>query len=187
MAYLVSHMKGQQHLSTWSQHAPKLAQHGGYLGWRNVDDRVESCNAAPARVGHLQSRHVPNTKLDPAIELPRQLNHARRKIHTQHLRALLVEITSNMPWPAAQIADGARVSHCCGKPRQPLTVQWLVFQLVVDTRDVLICQGIVAGADLKIFVHRCSPECGSTISQFLLFWYELLRPACSCSSQSERG
>src|SRR5260370_9494599 len=138
MAYLVSHMKGQQHLSTWSQHAPELAQHGGYLGSRNVDDRAESGNAAPAPVGHRKRRHVPNTKLDPAIELPRQLNHARRQIHTQHLRALLVEITSNMPWPAAQIADGARISHCCSKPRQPLTVQWLVVQLGVDTLDLLI-------------------------------------------------
>src|SRR5947199_2270968 len=113
MAHLISHMKGQQHLSARSQHAPELTQHGGYLGWRNVDDRVESCNAAPARVGHRKRRHVPNMKLDTAVELPRQLNHARRKIHTQHLRALLVEITSNMPWPAAQIADEARVSQHC--------------------------------------------------------------------------
>src|SRR5260370_5404211 len=80
MAYLVSHMKGQQHLSTRSQHAPELAQHGGYLGSRYVDYRVESGNAAPAPAGHRKRRHVANPKLDTATQWPRQLNHARRQI-----------------------------------------------------------------------------------------------------------
>jgi hypothetical protein len=46
------------------------------------------------------------------------------------------------------------------------SIQWLVFQLVVDMRDVLVCQGIIAGANLKRVVHRYSPECGSTLSQY---------------------
>src|SRR5260370_6904937 len=80
MAYLVSHMKGQQHLSTWSQHAPELAQHCGYLGSRNGNDRVESGNADPAPVAHRYPRHVPHTQLDPPIDFPPHLNHPRPPI-----------------------------------------------------------------------------------------------------------
>src|SRR5581483_85487 len=81
------------------------------------------------------------------------------------MRALLVQIASHMPWSAAHIADGARGSHCGGQTREPFTVQWLVFQFVVDASDIVIRQGIVARADpLKILVHPESPRRGDRLS-----------------------
>ncbi len=109
-----------------------------------MDDRVEGRDAAPRCVAHIQGQHCSLPECDAGGQLLRQRNHLRREVDAQHLRAALVQIAGDMPWPAAHIADRPARLRIGGEPVEQLAVERLMLQLVEDPRDILLGNEVVA-------------------------------------------
>ena len=129
---------------------------------RNVNDRIKGRDAHPTLVGDIERQHVPLLKVDPRREPSRVFDHGRRQVDPAHVDSLLVQVTGNVPRPAAHVANQARVANIGGEPLEQPPIEGLVPQLVENPLDVLVGNAIVTGLRVGArvdVVHACSNIC----------------------------
>ena len=77
--------------------------------------------------------------------MPSDLHHLRREVDPDHLPSQLVQVSGNMPRPAAEVGDssGRRRLHKGGQKR---SVEGLVVELLEEMARILLGDPVVAVA-----------------------------------------
>src|SRR5687767_8624801 len=145
VARFLPNMKCCQHYPTRLEHAIELTHSCWQLFPREMDERIKCCYSTIRCIGYRCKRHhIIYGKRDRSVARSCMLNHPWREIDAAHLGSLSLQISGDMSWPAAHIANEASACFLV-QPIQHFAVKGFMRKLIGNTRRVFSSHTIIAG------------------------------------------
>src|SRR5436309_836652 len=112
-----------------------------------MDDGIEADDSRQGGVRNLQGPHIASLKRNVRTQTPRPFDHLFRKVDTAHAHLTILQVTRNLPRPAADFTNLALSSHNLSKLMEQLAVKRLSLQFIEELVNVSLHHAIVTGFD----------------------------------------
>ena len=104
MNRIVTDMEAKEQKTPRSENSTELTECPRHVTSRNVNDGVKGSDTSPSPIGYVQRHHVALPELDAGSQAVRALDQLGREVDATNLNPVLVQVTSDMPRPATQVA-----------------------------------------------------------------------------------
>jgi hypothetical protein len=139
-------VKGNKEDAARGQDPAKLTQSDSEVLTLEVDEGVERDDACQRSVREIERAHVSDPKCEARVEPRGPTDHLGRKVDTEDLSALLVEVACDVARTATEVARDAAVADLLGEAVQEVAIERLLCELPVDVLDVSGGDRVVACA-----------------------------------------
>src|SRR5690349_18673220 len=142
-------MKSEEEEATRLERAKHFAKSLEDVGPRNVNDGIESHDGGPSAIFHVERQHVALLKFNGGIQFAGLLEHARRKIDAEDLRAAVVQVTRHVARAAAEFADAAGAFRTRRELIKKHAVERLVLEFAGNSGGVFFGDAVVTGLAVR--------------------------------------